>query len=267
MINIFSKVLGIACLMTAVFSSACSKIKTLPVEYTSNGVTMKGYLAYDENIKIRRPGVLVVHEWWGLNDYAKKRARMLAELGYTALAVDMYGDGKQASTPDEAIKLSANVMQNFDRAKSNFFAAMDFLKKQSSVDPNRIAAIGYCFGGGIVLNMARQGIDLKGVVGFHGGLNAVKTAKPDKIKAKILVLNGAADKFTTSEMLAAFKKEMVDAKADFRIIDYPGAMHSFSNPDSTAIGKKFNIPIAYNAEADRKSWDDMKKFLDTIFRE
>lgn len=265
--RIFSGTVGMVLLLGAVFLIACSKVKTVPVEYTTNGTAIKGYLAYDDAIKVKRPGILVVHEWWGLNDYSKKRARMLAELGYTALAVDMYGEGKQARDVNEAMKLSSGVMKNFNAARSRFLDAMELLKKQPSVDPDRIAAIGYCFGGGVVLNMARQGVDLKGIVSFHGGLNAVKPAEPGKIKAKILVLNGDADKFTTAEMLEAFRKEMTEAKADFRIINYPGAMHSFTNPDSTATGKKYNLPVAYNADADKKSWDDMEKFLDMIFKE
>ena len=237
------------------------------VEYSAQGVVMKGYLAYDDHIKEKRPGVLVVPEWWGLNDYARKRARVLAELGYTALAVDMYGEGKVFATPDEAGKLSSEVMKDFDVGKARFIGAMDFLKQQPMVDPNRIAAIGYCFGGGVVLNMARQGVDLRGVASFHGGLTAVKPAQPGGVKVKILVLHGGADKFITPEQIEAFKQEMKSAGADFQFISYPGAVHSFTNPESTEIGKKFNLPIAYNADADRKSWGELKGFLSKIFRE
>jgi len=237
------------------------------VDYSAQGAVMKGYLAYDESITGKRPGVLVVPEWWGLNDYARKRARMLAELGYTALAVDMYGDGKVVTTPDDAGKLSSELMKNFDVTKARFMAAMDFLKQQPSVDPSRIAAIGYCFGGGVVLNMARQGVDLRGVASFHGGLTAMKPAQPGSIKAKILVLHGGADKFITPEQIEAFKQEMKSAGADFRFISYPGALHSFTNPEATELGKKFNLPIAYNADADRKSWGELKEFLKNIFKE
>jgi len=227
---------------------------------------MKGYLAYPEDIKEKRPGVLVVHEWWGLNDYARNRARMLAELGYTAFAVDMYGDGKQAMHPDDAGKFASEVMKKFDVAKVRFMAALDFLKQQPTVDPTRIAAIGYCFGGGVVLNMARQGVDLKGVASFHGSLTAVKGAQPGMVRAKILVLNGADDKFITPEQIEAFKQEMKSAWADFQFISYPGAIHSFTNPEATALGKKFNLPLAYNAEADKQSWLELQKFLDKIFK-
>jgi len=258
---VFTLVLG----MTAV-AAAEPKIVGETVEYSAQGVVMKGYLAYDENIKGKRPGVLVVHEWWGLNDYARKRARMLAELGYTALAVDMYGEGKQAMHPDDAKAFSSELMKNFDSAKARFMAAMEFLKQQGSVDPTRIAAIGYCMGGGIVLNMAREGVDLKGVASFHGILTAVKLAQPGSVKAKVLVLHGAADKFTTPEQIEAFKQEMKAAGADFKFISYPGAMHSFTNPEADALGKKYNMPIGYNAKADKESWNEMKKFLRAIFK-
>jgi len=240
---------------------AHAKVTGKNVEYTVDGVTLKGYLAYNSSMKGKGPGVLVVHEWWGLNDYARERARKLAGLGYTALAVDMYGEGKTATHPDDAGKFSSELMTNFDTAKARFTAAEDFLKKQPNVDPERIAAIGYCFGGGVVLNMARQGADLKAVASFHGNLTAIKPAEPGMVKAKIRVYHGADDKFSTPEQIEAFKKEMTDAKADFMFIAYPGAVHSFTNPEATAYGKKFNIPLAYNKKADKESWADMKKFF------
>ncbi len=263
-VTVFTLVLGLV--VFAAIVAAEPKIQGETVEYSAQGVVMKGYLAYDVNVKGRRPGVLVVHEWWGLNDYARKRARMLAELGYTALAVDMYGDGRIVMHPDDAGKFSSELMKNFDVGKARFTAAMDFLKQQSTVDPTRIAAIGYCFGGGVVLNMARQGVDLKGVASFHGSLTSVKPAQSGSVKAKILVLNGADDKFTTPEQIEAFKQEMKSAGADFQFISYPGAMHSFTNPEATELGKKFNLPLAYNANADRKAWDELKKFLNMIFK-
>jgi dienelactone hydrolase len=245
--------------------SANAKTHESPVEYSSQGVVLKGYLAYDEHLKGKRPGILVVHEWWGHNEYARKRARMLAGLGYTALAVDMYGDGKQAGHPDEAGKFSSELMKNFDVAQARFAAALEFLKQQPTVAADRIAAIGYCFGGGVVLNMARQGSELKGVVSFHGSLAAIKPAQTGKVKAKILVLHGADDKFISPEQIEAFKQEMKTMKADFQFISYPGAIHSFTNPDADTYAKKFNLPLGYNADADRKSWEEMKKFLKTIF--
>jgi dienelactone hydrolase len=265
----------------AIFSMACllgffiagnltpagAKVKGIPVQYKAQGVTLKGYLAWDDEIKGKRPGILVVHEWWGHNEYTRKRAAMLAELGYTALAVDMYGDGKQAMHPAEAGKFSAAVMKNFDSAKARFNAGIAFLKKQPTVDPDNMAAIGYCFGGGVVLNMARSGVDLKGVAIFHGSLTAaVKPAKPGTIKAKILVLHGGDDKFTSPEAIEVFKKEMDDAKADYRFIIYPGAAHAYTNPEADNYAKKFNIPLGYNADADNQSWEEMKNFFKDIFK-
>jgi dienelactone hydrolase len=258
-------VLSIVLLFTAVVSAA-PKIKGATVDYKAGGMTMKGYLAYDENIKGKRPGVLVVHEWWGQNEYARKRARMLAELGYTALAVDMYGEGKTATHPDDAVKFSSQTMKNFPVAKERFEAAMAFLKKQRTVDPARIAAVGYCFGGGVVLNMARQGEDLKAVASFHGGLAAVKPATTGKVKAKIRVYNGEDDKFSPQLVTDAFMQEMRDAKVDFQLINYPGAVHSFTNPDADELGKKFGLPMAYNAEADKRSWADMTDFFAEVFK-
>lgn len=252
-------------LLIASLAHAAPKIQEKTVEYRAPGIVMKGYLAYDENIKGKRPGVLVVPEWWGLNDYARKRVRMLAELGYVALAVDMYGEGREALNSTDAQKLSSEVMTNFDSAVTRFSAARDFLAQQTLVDPERIAAMGYCFGGGVVLNMARQGIPLQGVTSFHGSLTPVKPAEPNKVKAKILVLNGAADNFITPEQIEAFKHEMKAAGADYRFISYPEALHAFTNPDADMYAKKFNLHIGYNADADVKSWDELKKFLHDIF--
>ncbi len=246
-------------------ASAEPKIIGKTVDYNVQGTAMKSYLAYGESISGKRPGVLVIPEWWGLNDYARRRARMLAELGYVALAVDMYGDGKIATNPNEATNLSGELAKNFDVAKARFVAAMDFLKQQPNVDPSRIAAIGYCMGGEVALNMAGQGLDLRGVVSFHGSLGGVKAPQPGGVKARILVLNGGADKFVTPEQIEKFKKEMTSAGADLKFISYPGALHSFTNPEATELGKKFNIPVAYNAKADKESWNEMKEFLRKIF--
>ncbi len=179
---------------------------------------------------------------------------------------DQAFDGKQAMHPDEAGKFSSELMKNFDVAKARFLAAIDFLRQQPTVALTRIAAIGYCFGGGVVLNMARQGVDLRGVASFHGALTAVKPAQAGTVKARILVLNGAADKFIPPEQIEAFKQEMKSAGVDFQFISYPGAIHSFTNPEADTWGKKFNSPLAYNADADKKSWLELQKFLDKVFR-
>lgn len=247
-------------------SSSRAGIVAKQVEYSAKGEAMQGYLAYNEGIQGRRPAILVVPEWWGVNDYVRKRARMLAELGYTALAVDMYGKGKLAMNPEEAGKLSSEVKNNKTLAEGRFMAALEFLKGQPTVDPQRVAAIGYCFGGGVVLNMARWGADLKGVVSFHGDLTTVDPAKAGGVKAKILILTGGDDSFVPPKRVDAFQQEMKEAGADFRVIVYPGARHSFTNPEADALGKKFSIPIAYQKEADTKSWGEMKSFLGTAFK-
>lgn len=257
--------ISIFCIFTSL-AFAEPDIEGKEVSYKDGEVVMKGYIAYNKNIKGKRPGVLVVHEWWGLNEFAKKRARMLAEMGYTAFALDMYGDGRQLIHPDDAKKFSSELFKNFDTAKLRFNSALEFLKKQPTVNSEKIAAIGFCFGGGIVLNMARQGVDLKGVASFHGGLAAVKPAQPGSVKAKILVLHGADDTFTTQDQIESFKKEMKDAGVNFRFISYPGAIHSFTNPDADMYAKKFNMKVAYNANADKKSREELGKFLKSIFK-
>jgi len=237
-----------------------------PVEYTADSVTLKGYIVYDDKLKDKRPGVIVVHEWWGHNEYARKRADMLAELGYVALAVDMYGNGKQADHPNDAGKFSSEVMKNMPVMKARFLAAMDLLKKNEAVDPVRVAAIGYCFGGGVVLAMARDGADLKGVVSFHGSLATSTPAEKGKVKAKVLVCNGADDKFIPAEDIKNFKAEMKAAGVDLKFVNYEGAVHSFTNPGATEAGKKFNIPLAYNEKADKNSWADMQEFFRKILK-
>jgi dienelactone hydrolase len=248
-------------------ASAAPSVVGHEVDYKAGGAVMKGYLAYDKNMKGKRPGVLVVPEWWGLTDYAKKRARMLAGLGYVAMAVDMYGNGTQAKNPDEAGKLSSAVTKDLDLEKARFMAAMDFLKKQPNVESSRLAAIGYCFGGGVVLNMATHGVALKGVASFHGSLGAVKTERPGIIKARIMVFQGTDDKFVGPAEVQAFRQKMEKAGADFHIILYPGATHSFTNPEADAYAKKFHLPIAYDAKADSESWQALEQFLRGIFVE
>jgi dienelactone hydrolase len=207
----------------------------------------------------------VVHEWWGHNDYVRERARMLAQLGYTALALDMYGDGKQADHPDDAGKFSSEVRANMPQAEQRFRAALAVLRNHSTVDGERVAAIGYCFGGGVVLEMARRGVDLMGVVSFHGSLGTDRPAEKGDIHARILVLNGADDPFVPPEQSKAFRAEMNKAGADYRFIDYPGAVHSFTNPQADSFGKRFDMPLAYNAEADRQSWAEMQRFFSKLF--
>jgi dienelactone hydrolase len=235
------------------------------VEYSADGVKLKGYLVYDNDIKGKRPGVLIVHEWWGLNDYSRERARMLAKLGYTALALDMYGDGKQADNAADAQKFAMAIYQNIKTGEDRFLAAYNFLKNHETTDPKKMAAIGYCFGGGIVLQMARTGTDLKAVVCFHGGLQPITPAEKDKVKAFILVCNGADDPLTTKEQIDNFKVEMDSSGVRYKFINYAGAKHAFTNPAADSLGKKFNLPLAYNEKADKESWEEMKNLFKQTF--
>lgn len=237
------------------------------IEYSAEGTVMKGFLVYDGDIEGRRPGVLVVHEWWGHNDYARERARMLAESGYTALAVDMYGDGKQANHPDDAGKFAMEIFNNIETAQARFMAAYELLRQHETTAPDKIAAIGYCFGGGVVLHMARIGTDLKATASFHGGIQAIIPAEKNKVTAYLLVFNGADDPFVTEEQINAFKEEMDSAGVQYEFINYDGAKHSFTNPAADSVGKKFNLPLEYNEKADQESWEKMKSVFERLLAE
>ncbi len=255
-----------AALMSLMLPPAWGAVKGEPVEYKAGDTVFKGYLAYDDAASAKRPGVLVVHEWWGHNEHARAAARKLAAAGYVALAVDMYGNGKTADHPKDAGAFAGEVMKNMPLMKERFQAARTFLTGQARVDAGRIAAIGYCFGGSVVLNMARQGEDLRGVAVFHGNLATQQPAQKGNFKPKVLVLTGADDPMVDSNQVAAFEKEMKDAGVSARVVRYPGTKHGFTNPDATAMGQKFNIPLAYNAEADKKSWGEATAFLKRVLK-
>jgi len=238
--------------------------ETVPANVKDTGV-LSNFVAYDSTSAAKRPIVLIIPEWWGLNDYVKNRARQLAELGYLAIAVDMYGNGKLAVNPDEAGKMATPFYKDPSMAKEHFDAALQKIKTYSQADTTKIAAIGYCFGGAMVLNMARLGEPLNGVVSFHGNLVGVPADK-NLLKAKVLVCHGADDQFVKPDEVAVFKKQMDSIGADYTFKQYPGATHAFSNPAATEMGKKFNIPIAYNAAADSASWTEMKDFFGKIFK-
>jgi dienelactone hydrolase len=246
-------------------NSVSPKIKEQVVTYTDNATTFKGFVAYDENISGKRPAILVIPEWWGLNDYAKSRARQLAGLGYIAMAVDMFGDGKIAANPQEAQEFTKPYYANPQLAKTRLDAALKQLKAFPVADADNMAAIGYCFGGNVVLNAARLGADLKGVVSFHGGLGGAPADKK-LLKAKILVCNGGADKFVSEQSITEFKHSMDSIGANYTFKSYANATHAFTNPESTENGKKFNMPIEYNEAADKASWNDMKVFFEGIFK-
>jgi dienelactone hydrolase len=240
-------------------------LKEEAVSYKVDSSTMNSFIVFDSNITGKRPAVLIIPEWWGLNDYIKMRARELAKLGYIAMAVDVYGDGKMGNDPAEAQKLATPFYMNPPLIKPRFDAAWNKLKEFSQTDQSKTAAIGYCFGGAQVLNLARMGEDLKGVVSFHGNV-AVTTPDKSLLKANILVCHGADDQFVPQAEIDLFKKQMDSIGASYTLKVYPGATHAFTNPNATAIGQKFNLPIAYNAAADTASWKDMREFFSTIFK-
>lgn len=235
------------------------------VTYNGDNATMDGFVVYNQNDTAKRPAVLVVPEWWGLNDYPKMRARMLAKLGYVAMAVDIFGNGKIADNPDSAKAFSTPFYMNPASGKARIDAAIAKLKTYGVVDTANIGAIGYCFGGGILLNTARLGDGLRGVVSFHGTLLGTP-ARKDLLKTKLLVCSGNADPFVPQKDVVEFKKQMDSIGADYKFIGYDSAMHAFTNPASTANGLKFHMPIAYNEKADTASWTAMTAFFADLFK-
>lgn len=238
-------------------------VREEPVDYSAGGTTFKGYVYYNEAQQGKRPAVLVLPEWWGLTDYPRMRARKLAQLGYVAMAVDVFGEGKIADTPDEAQKLTAPFYTNAQLGKQRLDAALAKLKTFSVADTSQTAAIGYCFGGALVLNSAKLGSDLDGAVSFHGNLQGPPPAKG--LKTKFLVCHGADDQFVKQQEVNAFKRQMDSAGVDYSFKIYPGATHAFTNPAATEKGEKFKMPIRYNGAADSASWNDMKAFFGRLF--
>jgi dienelactone hydrolase/carbon monoxide dehydrogenase subunit G len=239
-------------------------IVTEEIHYSVGETQLNGYLAYPRNAT-KAPGVLVVHEWWGHNEYVRKRANMLAELGYVAFALDMYGDGKVTGHPKEANAFMMEVVNNAEAARARFEKALDLLKSSPVVDEDKIAAIGYCFGGAVVLSMARQGIDLDGVVSYHGALEGLAPINADEVKARFIVFNGEADPFVTEEAKQNFKTEMDAAGLAYEFIDYPGAMHTFTNPEADEKAAAYGLPLKYDAVADQDSWQKTQEFFRAIF--
>ena len=252
-----------------IFSFTQNKAKPMlkeeNVTYLADGVALKGFVVYDESKTGKRPAILVVPEWWGLNDYAKNRARQLAALGYIAMAVDMYGEGKTAANPQQAQEMATPFYKDPQLSKTRLEAAIKKVKTYKQTDAAKVAAIGYCFGGSVVLNSAKLGIDLKGIVSFHGGLTGAPANK-ELLKAKILVCHGAADKFVPQKDVDAFKHSMDSIGANYSFKSYANATHAFTNPDATKTGKQFKMPIAYNEAADKASWRDMQNFLANLFK-
>jgi len=249
-----------AILALCVGTQANAAIHEEEVTYKDGDTVMKGVIVYDDAVKGKRPGIVVVHEWWGITKHTRAEARRFAQEGYTAFVADMYGDAKSADNPTDASALMKSVMGNPAAVQSRFGAARAQLAMHASVDAKRIGASGYCMGGAVVLSAARAGADLAGVAAFHPSLGGYKTG-PGPVKAKVLVLNGADDPFNKPEQIDAFKKDMAAGKASLVFINYPGAVHAFTNPEATEKGKQYKIPLAYNAEADKQSKAEADKFF------
>jgi dienelactone hydrolase len=257
---------------TAKDSTSTSSDTTKPVAMKEESVNiaadttnMQCFIAYDQNKSGGRPIVLVVPEWWGVTNFTKNKARQLAELGYFALVVDMYGGGRVADNPKDAMAYAGPFYKDPQMATGRIQAALAKAKTYFQADSAKSAAIGFCFGGSMLLNAAKLGLPLDGVVSFHGGLQGVPPAK-NTVKSKILVLNGADDPFVPEKDITMFKKQLDSAGVPYTFKSFPGAVHAFTNPDATEMGKKFKMPIAYNEQADKNSWNDMKEFFENLWK-
>ena len=242
----------------AIFGAAEAKVVTRTIAYDHDGQKLQGYLAYDDAKSGQRPGVLVIHEWWGLNDYTKMRTRELAEMGYVAFAADMYGDGKTTRDPKEAQAWASAVSSQAGMLAARSKAGLDVMRKEKLTDVEKMAAIGFCFGGTTVLQLAYAGVDLKGVVTFHGGLVVPDEQQARKIRTPIVILHGAEDTFIKPETIDGMRKALDAAKVDWFMVSYAQAVHAFTNPDADS----FKIPgIGYNEKAAKRSWDEMSRFF------
>jgi len=242
-------------------------VLTSKLDYAVDNTKYQAYLARDESVKGPAPGVIIVHEWWGINDYIVERAHMLAELGYVALAIDMYGDGRVAANTDEAGNMMNEVLSDMDKGTETLRAGYQLLIDQVSVDAQKTAAIGYCFGGAMVLQMARIGLPLTTVASFHGALGSFHEAEPGSIRPRILVCHGEADTMVTMEDVANFKVEMDAAEADYEVILYADAKHGFSNRGADENASKYGIDVGYNTAADAASWQAMISLFNGVFQE
>jgi dienelactone hydrolase len=243
--------------------TAAAQMHTEMIDYKHGDTVLEGYLAYDASIKEKRPGVLIVHQWKGLTDYEKKRAEMLAQLGYTVFALDIYGKGIRPQSSQEAGAEAGKYKNNRALLRARAQAGLAVLQKHERTDPKRVAAIGYCFGGTVVIELARSGADIAGVVSFHGGLDSPHPEDGRNIKCKVLALHGADDPFVPAKDLAAFEDEMRQAKVDWQLVKYGGAVHSFTDWNA---GDNPGQGAAYNEKADRRSWEAMKHFFTEIFK-
>ena len=238
---------------------------TARIDYRVGDNIHQAYLANDESISGPRPGVIIVHEWWGVNDYIIDRTQQLAELGYVALAIDMFGNGKIAENPDEAGELMNGVLGNMEAGTAALRAGYEVLLEQPSVDEEKTAAIGYCFGGAMVLHMARIGLPLAAVASFHCALGSFHQAQPGSISPRILVCHGEADSMVTMDDVAGFRAEMDAAQANYEVKLYTGAKHGFSSREADVNGSKYGIDVGYNAAADEASWQAMLSMFNEVF--
>lgn len=246
---------------------AHAEVQTQEIRYEVNGTALKGFLAYDDAVQGKRPGILVVHEWWGHNQHARNRARMLAELGYTALALDMYGEGKLADHPKQAGEFMNAAFKDWEGSQAKFNKAREILQNHETVDAGRIGAIGFCFGGAVSIRMARGGADLAGVVAFHSALPDQPPVQKDDVKASILVINGSEDGFLQADRIAGFMKEMFEANADVTYMNLKGVKHSYTNPQADEFRERFGIAnLVYDKQADERAWAAMQNFFERVFR-
>lgn|SRR5208283_728926 len=250
-------------LVLAMCVSAHAALRAEFIQYKHGDTILEGYLAYDDAVVGKRPGVLVVHEWWGLNSHIIQRTEKLAKLGFIAFAIDMYGKGKSTTDPKEAGVLAGIYKADRNLMRSRAAAGLQVLMKQEQTDTSRVAAIGYCFGGTTVLELARSGADIAGVVSFHGTLDTPDPSNAKNVKGSVLVLHGADDPFVPAAQITAFQDEMRKANVDWQMIFYGGAVHSFTNPDS---GNDKTKGVAYDERADRRSWEAMRLFFREIFK-
>ena len=250
----------LALLITA--TPAAAELKTQAVRYNDGEVQLHGYFAWDDAIKGKRPAILVVHEWWGLNDYVRKRADMLAKLGYLAFAVDMYGKGKNTEHANQASEWMKQITGNIDAWQQRALLGLDIMRTHDLVDRTRIAAIGSSFGGATVMQMAYAGAALAGVVSFSGPLPVPTTEQAANIRARVLIAHGGADTSVPAERIVSFQNALNAAAVDWQMITYGGARHSFTNPDADLYGID---NVRYNKVADERSWEDTQRFFKEIF--
>ncbi len=246
----------------ALLPPAFAEIHTEPVQYQHGDTRLQGYLAYDDAIDGPRPGVLIIHEWWGLNDYSKDRAKQLAGLGYVAFALDMYGDGKHTADPAEAKQCSGQFNGEIDTLRARAQAGLDVLASHDRVAPTKIAAIGYCFGGTTALELAYSGAPIQAVVSFHGGPAIPRPQDLPNIHAKILICHGAADPLIPAQRVEALRVELLKTNLDWQLIAYGQAVHSFTNPYADQYGVD---GVAYHPLSDQRSWQDMRQLFDEVF--